>query len=131
MSSQTKISKQYIGDDQVGSSQIQLENNSSLRSKDSSDVNVDLMKLDSSNQLQILVQPNLPGDASSALQAIPKQQLDAAVDAVQSNLEAHIDDASGAHAASAISFDNSVKKHSQIRILNLEVKFSVFTSEFI
>jgi hypothetical protein len=89
MSSQTKISKQYIGDDQVGSSQIQLENNSSLRSKDSLDVNVDLMKLDSSNQLQILVQPFLPGDASSALQAIPKQQLDA----VESALQGDIDDA--------------------------------------
>ena len=96
MSSQTKISKQYIGDDQVGSSQIQLENNSSLRSKDSSDVNVDLMKLDSSNQLQILVQPFLPGDASSALQAVPKQQLDAVESALQTDINAAQADATQA-----------------------------------
>ena len=87
--SENKLSKKYIGTDQVGSSQLELENNSSIRSKNSSDVSVDLMKLDGSNQLQILVQPYLPGDASSALQAIPKQQLDA----VESSLQSDINDA--------------------------------------
>ena len=84
----SKISKKYIGADQVGSVQIELENGDALRSKNSGGVSVDLMELDPSNLLQILQQPFLPGNASSALQAIPKQQLDSAVSSIGSDISA-------------------------------------------
>lgn len=84
--SENKLSKKYIGTDQVGSSQLELENNSSLRSKNSLGVSVDVLKVDGSNNLQILQSPFLPGDAVSALQAVPKQQVDAAISGLQDQI---------------------------------------------
>jgi polyhydroxyalkanoate synthesis regulator phasin len=86
--SETKLSKKYIGTDQVGSVQIDLENNLALKSKAADGLSSqDLLKLDSSNQLQLLKQPYLPGDAVEALQAVSKQQ----VDAIQTALDARLD----------------------------------------
>jgi hypothetical protein len=84
--SENKLSKKYIGTDQVGSSQLELENNSSLRSKNSLGVSLDVLKVDGSNNLQILQSPFLPGDAVSALQAVPKQQVDAAISGLQDQI---------------------------------------------
>jgi len=81
-----KITKKYIGSNQVGSAQIELENGDSLRSKNSLGVSVDLLELDPSDLLKFLQQPYLPGNASSALQAIPKQQLDSAVSTLSSDI---------------------------------------------
>jgi prefoldin subunit 5 len=81
-----KITKKYIGSDQVGSAQIELENGDSLRSKNSLGVSVDLLELDPSDLLKFLQQPYLPGNASSALQAIPKQQLDSAVSTLSGDI---------------------------------------------
>ena len=73
-----KITKKYIGFDQVGSAQLELENSESLRAKAADgESSLDLLGLDEDDQLQILIQPFLPGDATSALQAVPKQQVDA------------------------------------------------------
>jgi chaperonin cofactor prefoldin len=82
-----KITKKYIGGDQVGSVQIELENNTSLRAKSFDGLSsVDILELDPSNLLQFLQQPFLPGNASSALQAIPKQQLDSAVSTLSGDI---------------------------------------------
>jgi hypothetical protein len=86
--SENKLSKKYIGDDQVGASQIELENNSSLKAKAADGLSSqDLMKLSASNELMLLKSPYLPSDASDALQAIPKQQLDAVEDALQLQID--------------------------------------------
>lgn len=83
----SKIVKKYIGSDQVGSGQLELENNLSLRSKDSLGVSQELLKLNSSNEMVILKSPFLPGDAVSDLQAIPKQQLDSAINGLDSRID--------------------------------------------
>ena len=81
-----KLTKKYIGTNQVGANQLELENNSSIRAKDSSGVSQDLLKLNASNELTLLKMPYLPGDASAALQAIPKQQLDAEVSTINGEI---------------------------------------------
>lgn len=81
-----KLTKKYIGANQVGSSQLELENNSSIRSKDSLGVAQDLLKLNSVDELTLLKVPFLPGDAISALQAIPKQQLDSAISTINTDI---------------------------------------------
>lgn len=82
-----KIVQKYIGSNQVGSVQIELENNESLRSKSADGLSsVSLMELDPSNLLQMLQHPYLPGNASFELQAVPKQQLDTAIGGIESQI---------------------------------------------
>jgi chaperonin cofactor prefoldin len=84
-----KITKKYIGEDQVGSVQVELENSSALRAKAADGLSsIDLMELDPSNLLQLKLNPYLPGDATAALQSVPKQQLDAAVGTLAGDISA-------------------------------------------
>ena len=77
-----KIVKKYIGSDQVGASQIELENNSPMRAKSFDGLSsFDLMEVDPSDLLQMLRHPYLPADAVNPLQAATKQQVDAVSDA--------------------------------------------------
>jgi len=70
------IEKKYIGSNQVGTSQIRLENNSALRARNAANTaDVDLMELDPSDLLQFLSHPYLPGNASQPLQATAMQQV--------------------------------------------------------
>lgn len=76
MSSQ-KLIKKYIGSDQVGSSQLEIENNSALRSLSADGLSSqDLLKLDPSNLLQLLKHPYLPGPATAPEQAARQQEVD-------------------------------------------------------
>lgn len=82
-----KISKKYIGLDQVGAAQIELENAAALKAKSADGLSSqDILEIDPSNLLQMLKHPYLPGDATSALQSIPKQQLDAAVSTLNGSI---------------------------------------------
>jgi peptidoglycan hydrolase CwlO-like protein len=77
-----KITKKYIGSKQVGSIQIELENNLSLKSKMADGLSSqDLLKLDPSNLLQMLKHPYLPGAATAPEQAARQQEVTAAQDA--------------------------------------------------
>jgi hypothetical protein len=99
-----KITKKYVGQDQVGSVQIELENESALRAKSSDGIStVELLEFDDENKFKMLQHPYLPADASEALQAVTKQQLDAAIEGVESEvggdlsaLEQRVEDAEGA-----------------------------------
>lgn len=72
----SKIVKKYIGTAQVGGVQIRLENNQSLVSRNAADsADVQLLKLDAGDLLQALLPIYLPGNASAALQATPRQQV--------------------------------------------------------
>jgi len=106
--SENKLSKKYIGTDQVGSSQLELENNSSLRSKDSLGVSVDVLKVDTLDNLQILKSPFLPGDATEALQATAKQQV-ALLDGSQT-MTANLPFQSSFGPSSEVEIDGMLKK---------------------
>jgi hypothetical protein len=86
--SENKVNKKYIGTDQVGAVQIELENDASIRSKSADGLSSQpLLKLDDADLLQMLKQPYLPGDATADLQAVPKQQLDSAIEVVQEEID--------------------------------------------
>jgi len=96
-----KISKKYIGTDQVGASQIELENDSALRAKDSLGVSQNLMELDPSSLLQMLKHPYLPGAATAPDQAARQAEVTAAqsaADAAQIDATQALSDASDAQA---------------------------------
>lgn len=83
------INKAKIDDDAVGAAEVKLENNLALRARNAADsADVDLMKLDGSNKLQLLVMPEVSADASSANQLVRKSQLDGVETALDSRLDA-------------------------------------------
>jgi chaperonin cofactor prefoldin len=146
-----KISKKYIGSNQVGASQIELENESAIRAKSFDGLSsINLMELDPSNLLQMLQHPHLPGNASSALQSVPKQQLDSAVlsidiqissietrmiasesdiDTIQSELSQAQSDISSLN--DRVSSLESSMSSAQTSILSLESRVSTLESEMI
>lgn len=73
----TKIDKRYIGDEQIGSEQMELLNNSTFQGQNASGTSsIDLFKVDSSDLLQFLQPINLPAAAISPNEAVRKQELD-------------------------------------------------------
>jgi hypothetical protein len=85
-----KLVKKYIGQDQVGSVQVELENSEALRGQASDGLSsIDLLELDDSDLLQMLKHPYIPGDAVADLQAVPKQQLDSAIQNFVSKTDYH------------------------------------------
>ena len=77
MSNDTKLSKKYIGTDQVGSAQIELENNQALSAKDAAgSSSIEVLKIDASDKLQLLKHPHLPAAATESSEAVRKAELD-------------------------------------------------------
>lgn len=99
-----KLTKKYIGTDQVGSVQLELENNLALRANNVSGVSLDILKIDASNLFQLLQHPYLPGPATAPEQAARQQEVDTiasdlgalelVVDAIQSDVNILISDMS-------------------------------------
>jgi chaperonin cofactor prefoldin len=87
--SDNKLTKKYIGTDQVGSSQVELENDSALRAKSADGLSTqEILKIDPSNLLQLLQNPYLPSAAVEAAQAVRKQELDSAVSSLEAQISA-------------------------------------------
>ena len=85
--SESKISKKYIGTGQVGSDQIELENNLPLKSRNAEGTeSVHLMELDENNLFQLIQHPYLPGPATSSDQAARKAEVDTAQETADSAL---------------------------------------------
>ena len=73
-----KLTKKYIGSNQIGANQLELENNASIRAKSADGLSSqDLMKLDPSNLLQFLKHPRLPSAATAPEQVARQQEVDA------------------------------------------------------
>ena len=72
----SKIQKKYIGTAQVGAVQIRLENDQALVSRNAANtVDVDILKLDTSDQIQVLRPLFLSAEAGSGLEAVAYQQV--------------------------------------------------------
>lgn len=71
-----------IAADAVTEAKLRLGNEGALRARNAADsADVDLLKLDSMGKLQLLVHPEVAGDASSANQLVRKSQHDLKLDA--------------------------------------------------
>jgi len=73
----TKIDKRYIGDEQIGSEQMELLNNSTFQGRNAAGTSsIDLFKVDTIDTLQFLKPINLPAAALNPSEAVRKQELD-------------------------------------------------------
>jgi chaperonin cofactor prefoldin len=96
----SKISKKYFGPDQVDGSILKLEKDQSVRGHKQDGSEVSLFSLDINDNPIVL-------GSRVALKSEVDGNLQVAKDYSDEKLAAHLNDAEGAHAASAISFDNS------------------------
>jgi len=78
--SELRLQKKFLKPDSVDESKIKLSNDGALRARNAADsADIELLKLDASNKLQLLVMPEVSADASSANQLVRKSQLDAEI----------------------------------------------------
>jgi len=71
-----KLSKKYLGTNEVGADQIELENDAALKGKNAAgNASISVLKIDSTDKLQILQHPHLPGPASDPSHAVRQAEL--------------------------------------------------------
>ena len=76
----SQIKKKFILENAIDESKIRLSSNGALRARNAAgSADVELMKLDGSDKLQLLVMPEVASDAVSANQLVRKSQLDSAI----------------------------------------------------
>lgn len=96
------LTKKVIGLNSVDGARLLLDNDQAVRSKNASGVAVDVMKVDATNKLQLLIAPEVSADAASANQLVRKSQFDTGISGV-----------SGAIGALETEFDNFVATKAQ------------------
>lgn len=76
-----KLDKRYIGEEQIGSEQIELLNNTTFQAKKFNGVDsLDLFKIDSNDSLQFLTPINIASAAANPTEAVRKMELDVVSD---------------------------------------------------
>lgn len=75
------IKKKFIGNDQIDGSKISLLNNQALSAQNTSGSELEILKIDSSNKLQLLQLPQVSSDPSASNDLVRKSYVDSAVGA--------------------------------------------------
>lgn len=106
------IKKKFIGTNQVGASQIRLENNSALKARNSSDTaDVEIVKLNAADAVEMLANPLLPSDPTAALQAATKQYADTKIAATEKGAALGVATLDGGGKIPASQLPNSVMEY--------------------
>jgi hypothetical protein len=83
----SQIKKKFIANNQVDETKILLNNEGALRARNAADsADVEILMVNADDAVELLQNPILPSDATNAMQAVTKQQLDFEVSALDGDI---------------------------------------------